>query len=255
MKNWPRRPRWGPTTGPPFRTSQSVMMKIPRPPSSPVTIPWTAAPTRSNRVMTISSTPLPSFDTLRPGRLHVVEHAPQELLLGAPVGDREVQCQRLVPRERERPPDDEAGGQTVDEPEEAPGHADAIPGEVLSHELQVARENVPSAERVGHRRQEQRGSGHAPEREAEGHAVELVEHSRERVLDALRRPFRIHAVLDLLLVFLVHVDRPQVVVLSEDDVANGQHAGQHGVVLVVVAVQPVAADGLEVLQAGHETPD
>jgi len=57
---------------------------------------------------------------------------------------------------------------------------------------------------------------------------------------------------NLLVVLLVGVDTPQVVLLAESQVADGQHPRQHRVILVVVPVQPVAADGLAVLQPVDE---
>ena len=56
----------------------------------------------------------------------------------------------------------------------------------------------------------------------------------------------------LLVVLLLGVDAPEVVPLAVGEVADGEEAGEHRVVLVVVAVQPVPADGLEVLEPVHE---
>jgi hypothetical protein len=47
-------------------------------------------------------------------------------------------------------------------------------------------------------------------------------------------------------VFLLDVDGPDVVVGAAGDVLGGEHRGVHRVVLVVVAVHAVAADGMHV---------
>ena len=54
------------------------------------------------------------------------------------------------------------------------------------------------------------------------------------------------------MVLLLGVDAPEIILLTEQEVPSGQQARQHGVVLVVVAVQPIAADGLEVLEPVNE---
>jgi hypothetical protein len=59
----------------------------------------------------------------------------------------------------------------------------------------------------------------------------------------------------LLVVLLVRVDLPDVVVLAGDVVTGGQNAGEHRMVLVVVPVQTVPADGLEILQPSQEGAD
>ena len=57
---------------------------------------------------------------------------------------------------------------------------------------------------------------------------------------------------NLFVVFLVDVDIPEVVRLSQSQVASGVKPGEHGMILVIVTVQSVAADGLNVIHSGDE---
>ena len=77
------------------------------------------------------------------------------------------------------------------------------------------------------------------QREAERHTVELQKtlasaSSRASPISGSRRSA---SAADLLMIFLIGVDAPQIVLLSKHQIAYCQHAGEHGMVLVIVAMQ------------------
>src|SRR3990172_11308759 len=59
---------------------------------------------------------------------------------------------------------------------------------------------------------------------------------------------------DLLLILPVGGNAPEVILLSQSQAARGQYSREHRVVLVVVAVKPVAANRLYLLQLIYQFP-
>jgi len=60
---------------------------------------------------------------------------------------------------------------------------------------------------------------------------------------------------ELFVVLRLGIDAPEIVLLMEQEVPGRQHARQHRMILVVVAMQPVATDGLEILEPVDERPN
>src|ERR671918_735082 len=256
MKNCPSKARCGPTTCPPLRTSQLVAMKIAKPKSRPTTTPctrafryrsWTrtASCRAACRLSSAMTAALRGRQQQRPGELPPGARA----LLGA-----YHEQHRGVPQEPEAPAADEASEKTVGQSEQAAAHGDAIAREVLAEERQGRADGVPALRHEEEGRRQQNRAGDRPDGESERHRVDLLERLGERSLKrGLRR--RVARLLDDLLVVLpIGVDVPEVVAFAVEQVANRQQPRQHGVVLVVVTVQSVAADGLEVIQPIDEGP-
>ena len=52
----------------------------------------------------------------------------------------------------------------------------------------------------------------------------------------------------------IRIDAPKIVSLPEHDIANREHSGQHGMVLIIVTMKPVATNRLKIFQAIYESP-
>src|SRR5215831_3212662 len=56
------------------------------------------------------------------------------------------------------------------------------------------------------------------------------------------------------MIFLVGIDLPKVMFFSIDQVANSKHSCEHRMILVIVAMEPIAPDRLIVFEAANEIP-
>src|SRR4030095_15948827 len=263
MKNLARRPRWGPTTGPPLSTSQLVATKITSPPRRPVTRPCTMAFSRMIRVRTTYSRRLspgpmaarPAVGTGRgaaPGRSEVLKELSHEVSLGPALACRQVHEHGGIAKEGRRPAPNETDDDAVEQPDHAARRAHHVPGEVLAQQRQAGADDVASLGDENQRAQQEREPAGESERDPEGDAVELAERLPRRVFQALGRE---SCLADLLVVLRFSVDAPQVVALAEHGVADGEHAGEHRVILVVVAMQSVAPNRLKILEPVEELAD
>src|SRR5215831_16367235 len=172
--------------------------------------------------------------------------------------ERQREKQRNISETGKAPAANEASEKTVDQTKyTAPyGHV-VVAREILTEQLQGEAVDPTPPNREGERHEKQQASGCGPERQAQGYPVELRERQGQHLLQHLRHVLSLalrDRVAALFVVLLVSVNAPYIVLLSEDKVADGQHPGEHSMVLIIIPVQPIAPDRLEVFQAIGKPP-
>src|SRR6267378_3452427 len=237
-------------------TNQFVAMKIPRPVTVPVTTPWTVAFSRMSRVSTRFSSAFLSF-VIRSAPLDELEKSPEEIDVRATAEHRHPEEEAGISQEREAPAAHETDDEAIGESHDGAGPGYFVAGEVLAKQAQGGADEGAASQHHEERRQRKHKPGGGADREPEGDAVELDEDLGQPKLEDSREVFGrdIGAHQELLVVLLLGVDAPQIVLLIEQEIPGRQHPGQHGMVLVVVAMQPVAADGLQVFEPIDERPN
>jgi hypothetical protein len=151
----------------------------------------------------------------------------------------------------------EGEGEAIDQSQDAPCRSGAIHGKVVTEQSMFGADHLLTLQHQDKRRQTQDHAGHRAQEMIQRHPVELRKGPVESLLKCLRDPIHIHRspTTDLLVILLVGAHAPQVMLFSQHQGAHRQHAGEHRVVLVVVAGQPIAADRLHILQAIDESPN
>src|SRR5437867_939644 len=246
MKNWPSSARCGPTTRPPFRMSQLVATNRASPAMRPVTKPTITAFSRTTRTRTRSV----SFFASRAmgALLDELEEAFEQMELRAAAQDGQREEERDVAEEGERPPGEETDAEPVDETEHATPWSWRISRQELAEKVEIRPDHQASLEHEDHGGEEEEQPAHRAGGDAEGHAVDPGEDLGDPLVHFVRPR------LDLLVILLVRVHAPEIVVLVLQEISHGKESGEHGVILVVVPVQAVPADGLEILESVHELP-
>src|SRR5262245_12340327 len=140
MKNWFSSERCGPTTRPPFRTSQFVAMKMTPPVSRPNTRPCTTALSRSTRVKTISSSLSLVATTTSP--LEVLEETLEDLAFSPVLARREVQEERGVAQRCHEPSSGEAHGEAIQETENGPLRGHGVAWQILAQQTEPGPDDV-----------------------------------------------------------------------------------------------------------------
>ena len=57
-----------------------------------------------------------------------------------------------------------------------------------------------------------------------------------------------------LMVLGVDIDTPEIVLFAVHEISDRQHGCQHGMVLIIVPMQSIPADGLKVFHRGQRSP-
>src|SRR5438034_2413223 len=226
--------------------SQLVATNTASPAMRPVTKPTITAFSRTTRTRIRSS----SFFASRAmgALLDELEEAFEQMELGAAPQDGQREEERNIAEEGERPPSEESDPEPIEEAEHAARRRHRISRQELAEESEIGPDHQASLEHEDHGGEEEGPPAHRAGGHAEGHAVDPGEDLGDPLVHFLRPR------LDFLVILLLRVHAPQIVMLVLQEISHGEEAGQHGVVLVVVPMQAVPADGLEILEPVHELP-